>query len=114
MPEFKLEKLSGSGAGVEILKLTGPFTLTGVFQFQDLIRAGLAAGTIVDLTGVPYMDSAALGSIIALHVSCLHHNCKYALVTVSERLKTLFRVAGVEGLLTICGSLAEAEGKVSS
>src|SRR5450432_2347333 len=112
MPEFKIEKLPGSGAGVEIIQLTGPFTLSGVFEFQNMIRGGLAAGTIVDLTEVPYMDSAALGSLLGLHVSCQHRHCKYALLNVSERLKTLFRVAGVEGILTICATMSEAEGKV--
>ena len=113
MPEFKIEKLPGDGAGVEILRLTGPFTLSGVFEFQDIIRGGLAAATIVDFAGVPYMDSAALGSVIGLHVSCQHRNAKYALVSVSDRLKTLFRVAGVAGLLTICESLPEAEAKLA-
>ena len=113
MPDLKIEKLAGNGAGVEILKLTGPFTLSGVFEFQNMVRSGLGAATIVDLSGVPYMDSAALGSILGLHVSCLHRNARYALVTVSDRLKTLFRVAGVEGLLTICESLPDAESKVA-
>jgi anti-anti-sigma factor len=114
MPEFKIEKLPGSGEGVEILKLMGPFTISGVFDFQNIVRAGLAACTIVDLTEVPYMDSAALGSVIGLHVSCQHHGSKYALVSVSDRLKTLFRVAGVEGLLTICATVPEAEAKLAN
>jgi anti-anti-sigma factor len=64
---------------------------------------------VIDLAEVPYMDSAALGSLLSLHVSAKKDGRKYALIGVPERIHTLFRVAGVTGVLTICGSLAEAE-----
>jgi anti-sigma B factor antagonist len=114
MPELKIEKRSGNTADVQILTLTGPFTLAGLFDFQEIIRIEPAPATLIDLTGVPYMDSAALGSVLGVHVSCQRHGRKYALAGVSERLKTLFRVAGVDGILVICPSLAEAEAKLTA
>ncbi|HXB72932.1 MAG TPA: STAS domain-containing protein [Candidatus Acidoferrales bacterium] len=114
MPEFTIEKLSGSEPGIQILKLAGPFTLSGVFEFQEIVRGEASPGTVIDLADVPYMDSAALGSLLGLHVSCQKHNRKYALANASDRLKTLFRVAGVESLLVICPSQAEAEAKVGA
>lgn len=104
-----MEWSDGNLEGERILKLTGPFTLATVFEFQDLIRTNHLPITIVDLTDVPYMDSAALGSLLGLHVSCQKDKRKYALIGVSDRLQTLFRVAGVTGILNIYGSLAEAE-----
>jgi anti-sigma B factor antagonist len=109
MADFKMEWSDGSLQGERILKLTGPFTLATVFEFQDSIRKDHAPITIVDLTDVPYMDSAALGSLLGLHVSCQKDHRQYGLIGVSDRLKTLFRVAGVTGILTIYGSLADAE-----
>ena len=112
MPEFTIEKLSGSQPEIQILRLTGPFTLTGVFDFQEIVRSEPSPATVIDLAAVPYMDSAALGSLLGLHVSCQRHNRKYALANVTDRLKTLFRVAGVQSVLVICPSLAEAEATV--
>jgi anti-anti-sigma factor len=114
MREFTIEKLPGSQPEIQILKLVGPFTLTEVFVFQETVRGDPAPATVVDLADVPYMDSAALGSLLGLHVSCQRHNRRYALVNVSDRLKTLFKVAGVESLLVICPSLTAAEAKVGA
>lgn len=114
MLELKIEKLCGGTPEVRVLKLTGPFTLAGLFNFQEIIRNEPMPATVVDLTDVPYMDSAALGSVLGLHVSCQKHGRRYALAGASDRLKTLFKVAGVESMMVICGSLAEAEAKVGA
>jgi anti-anti-sigma factor len=107
--DFTMEWSDGRLQGERILKLAGPFTLAAVFEFQDSIRKDHAPITVVDLTDVPYMDSAALGSLLGMHVSCQRDHRHYALIGVSDRLKTLFRVAGVTGILTIYSSLADAE-----
>jgi anti-anti-sigma factor len=109
MPEFSMDWMNGSLDGERILKLSGPFTLSAVFDFQDAIRTHHPPITLVDLTDVPYMDSAALGSILGLHVSCQKDGRRYGLIGASDRLKTLFRVAGVETILTVYGSVTEAE-----
>jgi anti-anti-sigma factor len=114
MDQLNIESISGSKPGVRILKLTGPFTLATVFDFQSTVREGDAPVTLIDLSGVPYMDSAALGSILGFHASCQREHRRYALVGVSDRLRTLFKVAGVDGLLTTFSSLDEAQAKTSA
>ena len=114
MREFRIEKASGGTPEIQVLKLTGPFTIAGLFDFQAVARNEPAPATIVDLTDVPYMDSAALGSLLGLHVSCQKNGRRYALVGVSDRLKTLFKVAGVDGILVICPTLAGAEDRVGA
>jgi len=109
MSNFTLQWLPASREDVRILKLAGPFTLAAVFDFQAEIRKDPPRVLILDLTDVPYMDSASLGSILGLHVSCQKDRRHYALVGVSDRLKTLFKVSGVDGLLSIYPSVAEAE-----
>jgi anti-sigma B factor antagonist len=109
MPEFHMEWLSDTEPGLRVMKLAGPFTLNAVFEFQNAVRQPSEALTIVDLTDVPYMDSAALGSLLGLHVSCQTHKRGYALVGVCDRLKTLFRVAGVTGVLVLADSVEQAK-----
>jgi anti-anti-sigma factor len=98
MENLHIETVPNQG-GVQIFKLTGPFTISTMFDFQALVRERTAPVTLIDLSGVPYMDSAALGSLLGFHVSCQREGRKYALVAVSDRLKTLFKVAGVDGVL---------------
>jgi anti-anti-sigma factor len=114
MDDLRIEPSPGSRDGIRVLKLIGPFTLKHVFEFQEAVRHDPARLTIIDLTAVPYMDSAALGSILGLHVSCQRHGLQYALAGASDRLKTMFRVAGVDGLVVSCASVAEAEGKLAT
>lgn len=109
MADFSMDWIDGTLDGERIVKLSGPFTLAAVFDFQDAIRTHHPPLTIIDLTDVPYMDSAALGSLLGLHVSCQKDGRRYGLVGASDRLRTLFRVAGVDGFLAIFGSLADAE-----
>jgi anti-anti-sigma factor len=99
VPEFTIEVLPGSSPGVRVLKLAGPFTLRDVFEFQEIVRAEAAPMTVIDLTGVPYMDSASLGSILGFHVSCEKEGRKYALEGASDRLRSLFRMSGVDSML---------------
>ena len=114
MEQFTIESKPGGAPGVRILKLTGPFLLGEVFDFQKKVREDPAPLTIIDLSGVPYMDSAALGSLLGFHVSCQREHRSYGLVGVSDRIRTLFRVAGVESFLSIYGSQAEAEAKAAA
>ena len=104
-----MDWMDGKLPGERILKLTGPFTLSTVFDFQDNIRVHHPPITIIDLTDVPYMDSAALGSLLGMHVSCQKDQRLYGLVGVSDRLQTLFRVAGVNTILVTFASLAAAD-----
>jgi anti-anti-sigma factor len=109
MEDLRIETTDG-GNGIQELKLTGPFTIGTMFDFQNLVREHKAANTIIDLSGVPYMDSAALGCLLGFHVSCAREGRKYALVGASDRLKTLFKVAGVNSILLAYDS-AEAAKK---
>ena len=102
----------GRLAGERILKLTGPFTISSLFEFQDAMRTNRPPITIVDLTDVEYMDSAALGSLMTLHVSCQQHGRHYALVGASDRLQTVFRVSGVGSILASYPTLADAEASL--
>jgi anti-anti-sigma factor len=114
MDELKIASTPGTRDGVRIIRLTGPFVLQGVFEFQSVSRAGNEPVTIVDLTDVPFMDSAALGAVMGLHVSCQRQQRKYGLVGASSRLRTLFEVAGVVAILVTFRTIEEAEEKLTA
>ncbi len=109
MDQFTLEWLAQTREDVRILKVIGPFTINDLFEFQNLVREDRSPITIIDLSAVPYMDSAALGSLLGFHVSCQREGRKYGLCGVADRLKTLLRVAGVEGMLNVYPTAGDAE-----
>jgi len=108
MREFTIERQPRESQGLEILKLLGPFTLGAVFEFQEIVREDPAPALIIDMTDVPYMDSAALGALLGLQVSCQRHSRRCVLTGVSSRLETVFKVAGVDGIFTMSASLEDA------
>jgi anti-sigma B factor antagonist len=99
--------------GARLLMLEGPLTLQNIFDFQNVVRKD-HADVIIDLAGVPYMDSAGLGAILGAFVSSQRTNHKFALVNLPDRLKTMFQVAHVDTLLPIFSSVEAAEGKKAS
>lgn len=99
---------------VKIVKLSGPMTIHNFFEFQTLTRQRPAPKLLlVDLTDVPYIDSAALGSFVGLHVSCEGTQRKYALVGANDRLKTLFNLTHVKTFLVTYETVAEAEAALA-
>jgi len=109
MEELQVETVPGTPRGVRILRLVGPFTLRTLIDFQSLVRNGIEQTTIIDLQSVPYIDSAALGCLVGVHVSSQKNNRQYALVGASARIRRLFDVTGVSSILVTYPTLEEAE-----
>jgi anti-anti-sigma factor len=108
-PSLQIESLTGSHEGERILKVMGPLVISNFFDFQQAAREDKSPLLIIDLAGVPYMDSAALGSILGVHVSCGRKQTKYALINVAPRIETMFTISGVRDTLVMFPTLADAE-----
>jgi anti-anti-sigma factor len=112
MPEALVIDFLNGAKGSKIMKLSGPLTLQTLFDFQTAARQDTAKPIILDITGVPYMDSAGLGSIISVFASCQRTNRGFGIVGLTERIRTLFEVTHVDGLLPCYPSLEAAESGV--
>ncbi len=108
MDQLKIEFPEGYPPEVRVLKLSGPFLMANVFEFQRIVRDSPKPVTIIDLSDVPYMDSAALGAVMGLHISSQRLKHKYALVGPSPRLQTMFEVSGVRDMLIVFPSIEAA------
>jgi anti-sigma B factor antagonist len=113
MSELKIESETGA-SGVKVFRLTGPLTLSSVFEFQGLARVDHDAAVVVDLSGVPYMDSAGLGALLGIMASCQRKSRGFGITGATERIQTLFTVAGVTGLIPSFDSVELAERQLSS
>ncbi|MGH9510581.1 MAG: STAS domain-containing protein [Terriglobales bacterium] len=114
MPQepLNIEDIPGSN-GQRILRLTGPITISNLFQFQSMVRSNSNPKLILDFSGVPYIDSAGIGALVGAHVSHSKDGRSLALVGVSERVVNALKVTRVDGFFKFYPSVSDAE-KVAS
>lgn len=102
-----------SASGARVLKLIGPLTIRTLFDFQTVSRQAATKPIVIDLTGVPYMDSAGLGCVVSVFTSCQHRGLGFAVCGLSSRLQTLFEVTHVSTLLPIFETVEAAEAHLA-
>lgn len=111
--ELKIDKVVTSDKGFEIVKLDGPLTLATLFELQEALRQVPSQRTIIDLSGVPYIDSAGLGALLSFHASCKRSGRVYAIAAMPARVYTMFAASKVDKLVHLCPTMEEAEAFVS-
>jgi anti-anti-sigma factor len=102
-----------SPSGARVMKLRGPLTIRTLFDFQTVSRQEATKPVIVDVAGVPYMDSAGLGCVVSVFTSCQNRGLGFAVCGLSSRLRTLFEVTRVNTLLPTFDTLEAAEAEIS-
>ncbi|HZU23099.1 MAG TPA: STAS domain-containing protein [Terriglobales bacterium] len=108
-----IEYLTDTPEDQSVIRLRGPLTMQNVAQFQSAVRAGSAPRMILDLSQVPYVDSAGLGSIVGAQVS-LHKAGRWlALTGVNERVKRLFEITRVNSIFLTFPTLGDAMSAMS-
>jgi anti-anti-sigma factor len=89
--------------GVAVARFMGPITLGSSLhaadaQLQKAIREG-AAKVVLDMTEVPYMDSAGLGVLVQASGMAKQQGGDLRLCGVSERVAELIKMTRTESLL---------------
>jgi anti-sigma B factor antagonist len=115
MPNENLQIVSsdGSGAGQKILTLKGPLSLQTLFGFHDAVRADSPAVLILDLSAVPYVDSAGLGALIAAHVAAHRNSRRLGIVGINKQIQALMDMTHVTQVFRCFATVAEAEAALS-
>jgi anti-anti-sigma factor len=118
---FSIERKSGKAPSTVIFRLSGPFTarsmygsltpiaLRNMLNFQSTPDEQPPALNIIDLTGVPYMDSSGLGMIVTHYVHCQNKGIKLLLAGVSPRVLELFKMTKVDTTLPQAATVEEAD-----
>jgi anti-sigma B factor antagonist len=92
-----------------VLRLEGPLVMATMSTFEDAVRADKTRALIIDLTAVPYVDSAGIGVLVGAYVSIQNSGRNLALVGANERIRNSLRVAWVESLFRFFDSVSAAE-----
>ena len=65
--------------------------------------------TVIDLTDVPYMDSAGMGLVMNHYVRCQTNGAKLIVAGANSRVMDLFKVTKVDTVLPLVGTIEDAE-----
>ncbi len=100
---------NGAKDGVLVVTLDGPLLLSNLFDLQSELRGLKTPCLILDLSGVPYMDSAGLGVLMNGYVSAQNNHREFLLAGVNERVRALLEMTKVDKILRSYPSVELAE-----
>ena len=114
MPQepLQIEDVAGAHDGQRIIRLSGPILLSNFFQFQSLVRGSTSPNLILDLTEVPYIDSAGIGALVGAYVTHQKEGRSLALVGVTQRVRNTMQVTRVEQFFRFYDTLVAAQNAV--
>lgn len=105
---LEIERVEGFPAQ-EVLSLRGPLTGGNGPTFLNAMRREEPAHTVIlDLSEVPYVDSAGLGLLVSAHVSRQKAGRRMALSGINPRVRKLFEITRMSDLFLIFSSPQEA------
>ena len=112
MPQepLHIEDVSGTPSGQRMLRLRGPIVLTNFFEFQSMVRGNTSRHLILDLTAVPYIDSAGIGALVGAYVNHQKDGRSLALLGVTRRVRDAMEVTRVEQFFHFHDTMESAQG----
>ena len=84
-----------------VLRIHGPLLLGNFFPLQNMVRSDHSPLLILDVSDMPYIDSAGIGCLVGAHVSRENSGRKLILVGANDRLQTSLKVTKVDNLFTL-------------
>ena len=91
-----------------VAKLAGKLVLETVNQFLQTMRKNGAAGLVLDMSEVSFLDSAGVGALVQLFVHRRNQSQKFALAALTSQGMAVMQVAGLTKLMPVFTSVAEA------
>ena len=97
--------------GTTVLRLHGPLLLGNFFPLQTMVRADNSGLLIIDVSDMPYIDSAGIGCLVGAHVSRENSGRHLVLVGANDRLLTSLKVTKVDQLFKLAPTVEQARAQ---
>ncbi len=118
---FSIERKEAKTPGTVILHFAGPFTARDMYgsltpaTLESLFSPKISSGQpvtllVVDLSGVPYMDSMGLGMIVMQFVHCKGKGVRLVTAGLTPRVQQLFELTKINGVIPMAATVEEAIG----
>jgi anti-sigma B factor antagonist len=85
----------------------GPLTIGTLFEFQGIVRAS-EGSMVLDMTQVPYIDSAGVGALVGAYVRRNKGGDTLTLAGVNERVRNILKGTRVEQFFTYADSVPQS------
>jgi anti-sigma B factor antagonist len=108
-----MEHKTRQDGNVTVVELTGEIDVSCAPQLKDLLQGLIDEGKnqlLIDLTGVPFMDSTGLGIFINALKRSRQANGEIKLVNPQEGLRKVFSITQTDKVFSIFDSVDEALG----
>jgi anti-sigma B factor antagonist len=102
---LRIEDL-GNNDGKHVLRLAGPLTISTLFEFQNIVRAS-AGSMVLDMTQVPYIDSAGVGALVGAYVRHNKDGHTLTLAGVNERVRNILKGTRVDQFFSYSESVPQ-------
>ena len=95
MGEFRVH--SYKTADGTVVECHGKLKTEHAMHFRDEVRKLIAGekNLVLDLKGVPQMDSTGLGAVATLYVSARTRGCRIIVVNASQSIRKLFSITNL-------------------
>jgi len=90
-----------------VLRLSGPLTISTLFEFQTLVRTNSSASLVIDFTNVPYVDSAGVGALVGAYVRHQKEGHSVTLAGVNDRVRGTLQVTQVDKFFEYADSIPQ-------
>lgn len=110
---FKIE--DGEIDGVPVVSASGEIDVATAPPLRDRLQALTTAGrssVVVDLLGVTFLDSTALGVLVGALKRCREAGGDLPLVIEEPRILKVFEITGLTGVFPIFENVRDAVGSV--
>lgn len=102
--------------GVPVVSASGEIDVATAPPLRDRLQALTTAGrstVVVDLLGVTFLDSTALGVLVGALKRCRESGGDLPLVITEPRILKVFEITGLTGVFPIHSSVEEAVRSVA-
>lgn len=98
--------------GVVVIAISGDVDLDSSPKVRDVLLdcVGSKRPVLVDMSGVSYIDSSGVASLVEAHQSARKGKSSFALADVSQSAMRVLELARLDKVFTIHSSLADAFG----
>jgi anti-anti-sigma factor len=118
---FSIERKEVKTPGTVVLHFAGPFTARDMYgslppaALESLFSPQLTQGQqvtlmVIELSGVPYMDSMGLGMIVTQFVHCKGRGVRLVVAGLTPRVQQLFELTKMVGVIPMAATVEEAIG----
>ncbi|MFE9172250.1 STAS domain-containing protein [Streptomyces kebangsaanensis] len=110
VPERLLITRTTADDGTRVVAVVGEVDLDGSARFRDTLLSCLegAPGTVVDLSGVTFMDSSGINALITAHQVARAGGTRLRLAAPQEAVLRVLQLVGVDTLIPCYAGLDAA------